>query len=140
MPFAFIGSCGGMCSTGDGTFAYEFRKGAPERAVTVGYCGMAEPYCSLCWSYSIQWQTALFNHMSQGWTIKDAFDQANANYPMCANSDCMRFQGDETFAVVPKVERHGPAWLDATIGPEGDPGRGTGLAWGDYDTDGDLEL
>jgi len=99
MRFAFIGSCGGMCNTGDGSFSYEFRKGLNSYTVTVGYCGMAENYCNLCWSYSIDWQDRLFYCMNQGWTVKDAFDQALADYPACAGSnDCMRFAGDENFA------------------------------------------
>ena len=105
MPFAFIGSCGGMCSTGDGTFAWEFRKGSNENATVVGYCGMGDPQCATCWAYSIAWQHALFSYMHDGWSVKDAFDQANANYPVCANNDCMRFAGDEAFAVVPLVPR-----------------------------------
>ena len=105
MPFAFIGSCGGMCSTGNNTFAYEFRKGSNENAAVVGYCGMGDPQCAECWSYSIEWQNALFYYMSLGWTVNDAFVQANADYPVCADEDCMRFAGDEDFAVVPVVPR-----------------------------------
>jgi hypothetical protein len=105
MPFAFIGSCGGMCWKGDGTFAYEFRKGEPESTVVVGYCDMAEPRCDLCWQESIAWQTALFNYMNQGWTVADAFTQAGADYPACGDSSCMRFAGDRDFAVVPPVRR-----------------------------------
>ena len=32
------------------------------------------------------------------------------------------------------------AWLDVTTGPLGDPGNGVGVAWGDYDGDGDPDL
>ena len=105
MPFTFIGSCGGMCDTLDNTFSYEFRKGSAESTVTVGYCGMGESYCGDCWSVSIQWQAALFNYMNQGWTVRAAFDQANADYPVCANYDCMRFAGDPDFTVVPLITR-----------------------------------
>ena len=28
MPFAFVGSCGGMCDTGDNSLSFEFRKGS----------------------------------------------------------------------------------------------------------------
>ena len=98
MRFAFIGSCGGMCQTGDNSFSYEFRKGSITNTATVGYCGMAEDYCDLCWNYSVSWQDALFNYMYLGWTVKDAFDQAQADYPACAGSNnCMRFAGDENF-------------------------------------------
>jgi hypothetical protein len=105
MPFTFIGSCDGLCSTGDGTFAYEFRKGSPEDAAVVGYCGMSTPECATCWSYSLDWQDDLFYYMSLGWSVKDAFDQANANYPTCMSNSCMRFSGDQTFAVIPRVQR-----------------------------------
>jgi hypothetical protein len=105
MPFAFIGSCGGMCWKTDGSFAYEFRKGEPDSATVVGYCDMADPRCDICWSQSISWQTALFDYMNQGWTVADAFIQANADYPACGDSNCTRFAGDRDFAVVPVVSR-----------------------------------
>ncbi len=99
MPFTFIGSCEGMCSVGNGTFSYVFRKGSSQDAVTVGYCGMSEYYCDTCWDYSISWQNSLFSRMNAGWTVKDAFDQAQADYPACAGSNnCMRFAGDAGFA------------------------------------------
>lgn len=106
MPFAFIGSCGGMCDTNDGTLSYELRKGSTENSATVGYCGMGgSPCAEECWygDYTIPWQTALFNYMNQGWTVKAAFDQANAEYPACGVNGCMRFAGDEAFVVVPVV-------------------------------------
>jgi hypothetical protein len=99
MRFAFIASCDGMCQTGDGTFSYEFRKGDITYTATVGYCGMSADYCTLCWEYSVSWQDALFYYMSLGWTVKDAFDQAQADYPACAGSNnCMRFAGDPNFS------------------------------------------
>ena len=103
MPFTFIGSCGGMCDLSSGTFSYEFRKGSMDDTVTVGYCGMASPECSNCWSNSLDWQTDLFAYMNQSWTVNTAFDQACADYPMCVG--CMRFAGDEDFKVVPVVKR-----------------------------------
>ncbi len=98
MRFTFIGSCGGMCNTGDNTFSFEFRKGLSSNTVTVGYCDMAETYCNGCWGYSVDWQEALFYYMYLGWTVKDAFDQAQADYPACGLNNCMRFAGDENFA------------------------------------------
>ncbi|MFH1038676.1 MAG: hypothetical protein V1789_08440, partial [PVC group bacterium] len=99
MPFAFIGSCDGLCSTGDGSLSYEFRKGESVETATVGYCGMSGSDCSLCWIYSLLWQNALFDYMNDGYTVKAAFDRALADYPMCAPPyDCMRFAGDESFA------------------------------------------
>jgi hypothetical protein len=113
VPFAFIGSCGGMCDTGPGTLSYAFRKGSSELTATVGYCNMAEPQCEVCWTYSLDWQDALFDYMSQGYTVKDAYDQADADYPQCASSLCMRFAGDELLAVVPIVVRDPGACLVA---------------------------
>jgi len=99
MRFAFIGSCEGMCKKGSGTFSNEFRKGSSSNTVTVGYCGMSEKHCSECWTYSVYWQDVLFDYMHKGKTVKQAFDLALANYPMCAGSNnCMRFAGDENFA------------------------------------------
>jgi len=125
MPFAFLGSCFAMCSMDDGTLAYEFRKGSDEDATVVGYCGMSEPQCSVCWTYSIDWQDALFYYMSLGYAVKDACDQANADYPACASGDCMRFAGDEDFAVVPAVPRvpglkfDYPNGLPGLVSPDG---------------------
>ena len=121
MPFAFIGSCGGMCETGSGTFAYEFRKGEAESTTVVGYCGMAETWCEICWGQSIPWQTALFNYMNQGNTVKDAFDMANADYPACGLNNCMRFVGDTDWAVVPVIKRDPwPPYVTAVTPSGGD--------------------
>jgi hypothetical protein len=113
MPFAFIGSCGGLCSNGPGTFSYEFRKGATAGTAAVGYCHMdwtgsgSETYdCTQCWANSIAWQDDLFNHLKNGETVKDAFDHALADYPMCGNgSSCMRLDGDHNLKLVPAVIR-----------------------------------
>lgn len=99
MRFTFLASCDGMCNTGSGSFSYAFRKGLNSNTTTVGYCGMSQSYCADCWTYSVSWQNALFDYMDLGWTVKDAFDQAMADYPTCAGSNnCMRFAGDTTFA------------------------------------------
>jgi hypothetical protein len=110
MPFTFLGSCGGMCDTGTNTFSHEFRKGSKEDTATVGYCDMSNSPCSSCWVNSVRWQDALFRYMSEGDTVKEAFDKALTDYPMCAplnDRPCMRFAGDENFAVVPVVTRTG---------------------------------
>jgi len=119
MPFAFIASCDGMCDITDNTFSYEFRKGSFENTATIGYCGMSSVECGSCWSWSLDWQDALFNYMGQGWTIKAAFDQAGADYPTCATNACMRFAGDETFAVVPVVARDPEPPVAAVVSPNG---------------------
>jgi len=104
MPFTFLASCNGMCDTGSGTLSYAFRKGSTENTCTVGYCGMGGDPCKECWNfYSLHWQGELFEHMAQGDTVKEAFDEACDEYPMCEN--CMRFAGDADFAVVPVVQR-----------------------------------
>ena len=98
--FAFIGSCDGLCNTGNGSLSYEFRKGSTEYTATVGYCGMSTEACATCWIYSLSWQDQLFHYVSLGYRFKDAFDQANADYPTCAINECMRFAGDESFALI----------------------------------------
>ena len=100
MPFTFIHSCSGMCDTGAGTLSYEFRKGSTEDTVTVGTC-LGDPNCI---EWKLEWQDAFFNYMSQGWTVKEAFDQAVADlHPDC--DGCVRFAGDPNFKVVPKIGR-----------------------------------
>jgi len=105
MPFTFIGSCEGMCDTTDNRFSHEFRKGSSENTVTVGYCHMDQSKCDECWIQSLDWQNTLFDYMNQGYSVKFAFDQADADYPACAGPACMRFAGDTDFAVMPIVGR-----------------------------------
>ena len=89
ITFAFIGSCEGMDSTGPGTFSYEFRKGTMVNTVTVGYDGMGS-----CpgWGLAIPWQDYMFQKMNANYTIKQAFDMADAQYPTIA--PCTVFVGD----------------------------------------------
>lgn len=97
MAFAFIGSCGGMCDTGDDTFSYEFRKGSIVDAVTVGYCGMDSAACKDdCWIDAIAWQTELFTRMNNGNSVGYAFSRANLAFPNCTDQghNCMRIAGD----------------------------------------------
>ncbi|MBA7519892.1 hypothetical protein ES705_11980 [subsurface metagenome] len=102
MPFTFIHSCGGMCYTGPLSLSYEFRKGSTEDTVTVGTCleGNCSETCDL-----FEWQDEFFYHVYQGKTVKEAFDQAMGEYPNCGIFSCVRFAGDENFAIVPVVER-----------------------------------
>jgi len=108
MPFTFIGSCGGMCETGAGTLSDAFRKGPATYAATVGYCGMAEQHCAVCWSYSRKWQDAFFEYCSEGKTVKNAFELALADYPACAPTIggwCMRFAGEPQLRIYPRTPR-----------------------------------
>ena len=60
---------------------------------------MGEFYCFTCWSYSLAWQDSLFSYIARGQTVKQAYDQAMADYPICSfENGCMMFEGDETFA------------------------------------------
>ncbi len=107
--FTFLGSCGGMCSTGPGSLSHAYRKGSDVDTATVGYCDMAGSICSTyCWyaGYTVVWQNAVFDYMEDnyGWSkysIYDAFLLANADYPGCgsAENNCMRFAGDTDFTL-----------------------------------------
>jgi len=111
MPFAFIGSCAGMCNTGPGSFSYEFRKGSSKDTATVGYCGMSGAYCSkYCWhaGYTVKWQDAFFKYCHQGKMVYQAFLYALADYPACAPTTqgwCMRFAGDSDLKIYPALSR-----------------------------------
>ncbi len=108
MRFTFVGSCEGLCNTGDNTFAYEFSKGSTNDTVAVGYCHMDATYCETCWSNSIAWQNKLFERMNAGDTIRQAFNAANAAYPACvgnASGDCTRFYGDTALKAKPLLKR-----------------------------------
>ncbi len=111
MGFSFIGSCGGLCSTGEDTFATEFRKGHNTDSAVVGYCDMDATECDDCWPDSIAWQTELFRRMDQGYTVSYAYALANAAYPDCSDDShyCMRVSGDTALvfggSTYPEVHR-----------------------------------
>lgn len=131
MPFAFIGSCGGMCSTSAGTLSHAFRKGSRERTATVGYCGMADDPCKTdCWygGYTVSWQGRMFELLSQGRTLGEAFEGANLDYPACAAGACFRLAGDENLTLTPKIRRR----VDITIHVDASAtGAGNGTSWVD---------
>jgi len=106
-PFTFIGSCDGMCQTGNDTLSYEFRKGSSVNTATVGYCHMAGEGCNICWSYSVDWQDTLFQYMALGYTVGYAFDLANAEVPTCADGTCMRLAGDPDFIPLLCIDEDG---------------------------------
>ena len=83
-----------MTGTGPGTFSYEFRKGQMSNTVTVGYDNM-----ETCpgWQYSYPWQDSMFENMSKGVTIKNAFDMATAQYPTISSG--VVFLGDQNLIV-----------------------------------------
>jgi len=122
MPFTFVGSCEGLCNTGAGTFSHAFRKGSTTGTSAVGYCHMeydsTDPWsCTQCWGNSINWQNDLFNRLKNGETVKNAFDNALADYPMCGSgSTCMRFDGDPNLKLSPVVIRGSLPIADA--GPD----------------------
>lgn len=93
--FVFLGHCNGICSKGDGTFSYEYRKGSNSGTTIVGYCGMGGSGCSACWSLSLDWQNRIFSYINQGYTVHYAFTQATADYPACQN--CVGFAGDTNY-------------------------------------------
>ncbi len=116
VPFAFVGSCGGLCENTSGTFSYEFRKGRSFDTAVVGYCDMAEPECDDAWKFSVKWQDSLFSKLYQGYNLRQAFDASIASYPMCL--DCMRYHGDRYLTLVPVVTRSLCDTLyDATVNP-----------------------
>lgn len=104
LSFSFIGSCEGMCEAGFPFFSYTTRKGSLEDTTVVGYCHMGHSKCSDCWINSLSWQNNLFNYISQGSSVKTAFDNALADYPTCQygpgpEDTCMRFVGDEIYKI-----------------------------------------
>jgi len=106
IPFAFLSSCDAMCDTSYNSLSYKLKKGSNNNTSIVGYCGMGESKCSICWSYSVDWQNSLFNYMNKSYKVKEAFDNAQADYPACAGiNNCIRFSGDENFSIVPIIKR-----------------------------------
>ncbi len=107
IPFNFLSSCNSMCELGDNTLSYELMKGSNEDTTAMGYCGLDTPECWDCFVYSPSWENVLFNYMNQGYNVKDAFDQAQADYPFCVSANCVRFTGDENFKVLECDENWG---------------------------------
>ncbi|MFC1594198.1 right-handed parallel beta-helix repeat-containing protein [Candidatus Omnitrophota bacterium] len=103
VPFSFLYSCDGMCSTSEGSLSYELRKGSEENTATVGGCGLGEEACDDCMVYYVAWQSSFLGELMQGETMGDAFNNAQAANPVC--SECYRFAGDANMTLVPIVSR-----------------------------------
>jgi hypothetical protein len=101
MEFAFLGHCGGMDSTGEGTLSYAFRKGSMTDTVTIGYTNMST-HGEYCWPNSLNWQKKLFEKVDTGVTWKEAFDYAQACYPECEG--ILKFVGDESLTLIGGTE------------------------------------
>jgi hypothetical protein len=80
VPFTFLGSCDGMCSTGAGTLSHAFRKGSAIGTSTVGYCGMSNGPASSCWYAAIRSVADAAVQISARPDHQRAFDAANADY------------------------------------------------------------
>jgi hypothetical protein len=121
MGLAFIGSCEGMCLSGDGRFEHEFRKGSNVDTVVVGYCGMSWDECADdCWGEAIAWQTEFFSRLNSGNTAGQAYGYANAAHPNCTDQshNCMRIAGDTNLRFggsYPKVARSRCGSISGTL-------------------------
>jgi hypothetical protein len=84
MRFTFIGSCGGMDSTGYGTLSYAFSKG-DESVAVVGYTGMGAPGSG--WRWSVRWQDELFGAaIDEGVTVYEALLRAQSRVPQMSRN------------------------------------------------------
>lgn len=94
--FGFYAICDALCITGQGTLSYRSLE-------SVGYCGMSTPECAPCWyGSSLDFQTALFQGMDAGQTVRQSFEAAVSAYPVCAG--CIQYQ-DNTPAVSAGIVR-----------------------------------
>ncbi|MFQ6052145.1 MAG: hypothetical protein ACE5K4_10690 [Candidatus Hydrothermarchaeota archaeon] len=103
IPFTFLHGCDSMCEQGNNTLSYQFRKGSNKNTAVVGGCGLGDSRGELCWDVSREWLGSFFNYTSQGMTIKESLDRANADYPVCVN--IFRFEGDGSLKLVPPLKR-----------------------------------
>lgn len=107
MPFTFLLSCNSMHYTepvpAGPTFSYAFRKGSMNGTVTIGCCGMDEWYNAPSWWNEISWQDTFFKLTNWGWTVGNAFWQADATVP--TTGGVMRLVGDPNLKLVPKLCR-----------------------------------
>lgn len=148
MVFTLLHSCHALCYTGDGYLEYEFRKGEDEGSAVVGYCGLPNEMCWTCSNNSDDWETSFFTELSKGATIEEAFDQACADVPECLQSPtnhptrtCVCMEGDPNLTLVPTLPRKvWISWADVTTSPLNVAQYGWGVAWGDYDNDGDPDI
>ncbi len=112
MKFAFLGSCGGMDSTGPGSFSYAFRKGKIENTTTVGYYQVTGEG----WRYTLPWQDLMFQKMDGNYTVKKAFNRACARYPVIAKQ--VKFRGDPNLKITDDIDyNYYPEKPEAPTGP-----------------------
>ncbi len=101
--FSFLGSCDAMVETGEGTMAYALTKGQTSDTAVVGYKGIGYAECSLCWTYSFDWQMNFFEKASRGLSVGQSFDETMQDNLSCL--DCLGLAGDESLQLVPLLER-----------------------------------
>jgi hypothetical protein len=94
MKLSILCCCSAMTYTGPGSLSYEFRKGAMNDTVTIGYHNMDS--CPN-WIKSLDWQDYMFKKIDKGYTVKKAYDIACAKYPQVANY--VRFIGDPNLKI-----------------------------------------
>jgi len=102
---AYLMGCDSLCSTGQGTLSYAFRKGSNVGTTTVGFCGLGDTdgHCQSCLNMLGNWQNSFFTRVAdEGLTVKKSFDLANVAWPTCLKNQCTRFAGDANFRLVPK--------------------------------------
>jgi len=96
MPFSFILGCNAGDQASDKSLGYALRKGALEGAVTIHTAG--DPG----WWYAA-WTDVFFSRLEQGYTVREAFNEALADYPVMQY--LMRLTGDGSLRLWPLLER-----------------------------------
>ena len=79
MRFAFLGHCGAMESTGEGTFEFTFRKGQSEKTTVIGLKHTTDT----SWAAFHQWHPTFLKDLDENRDKKigDAYDDACDSYP-----------------------------------------------------------
>jgi len=98
--FVFLGHCGALVDTGEGSFAHAFAQGRTSGFAVVGYYNMHE-YPD-AWSHSRSWQNSLFAALADRLSAGDAFDIACAAFPSVIPA--VRIFGDRDYVPVPSAD------------------------------------